>query len=44
MTVLPLSLINFLVLLGATLIPFVPVIFMAVPPEVVFHKLTGILL
>lgn len=44
MTILPVSLINFIVLLAATMLPFVPVILMSVSPDVLFQKLTGILL
>jgi len=44
MTIFPASLANFVILFVATVLPFVPVIFMSVSPDVLFQKLTGILL
>jgi len=44
MNILPLSLTNAAVLVVATLLPFIPVVLMSVSPEVIFHKLAGVLL
>ncbi len=44
MTIVPVSFANLAILLVATLLPFVPVILMSVSPDVIFQKLTGIVL
>lgn len=44
MTLFPVSLANLIILFVATILPFVPVILMSVSPDVLFQKLTGIVL
>lgn len=44
MTVLPVSIANLVMLITATILPFVPIVLMSVSPDVLFQKLTGLVL